>query len=100
MSINGLSIFELLKYLARIIKQLRLHDKSFPITYLLYCFHKPNTTWVVEIEIVPIYHTSEHNLRHVYFAIIADYLELVKSLPGVTISSIRNLSTEFKIDIS
>ena len=94
MSINSLSLFELLTYLARLSKQIRLCEKAFPITHPSEFFCKSTTNWVDEIEVVPIYHTSSQTLRHVYFAIISDYLDIVKFLHGVTGSSIRNIRTE------
>ena len=97
MSIKSLSIFEPLTYIARLSKQLRLRDKAFPITHLSDCFRKSTITWVVDIEVVPIYHTSMKTLRHVYFAIIANYLDVIESLHGVNGSSIRNICTEFGI---
>ena len=47
MSINSLSIFELLTYLARLSIQLYLRDKAFPITYFLHFFCKSTTTLLV-----------------------------------------------------
>ena len=51
---KSLSIFELLTYLERISIQLFLNDKSFPVVYLSDYFIKYTTTWVVQIEMVPI----------------------------------------------
>ena len=80
MSINSLSLFELLTYLARRSEQLRLRDKAFP----------SGTNLV---------HFSAQTLRHVYVATIADYVDVVEILHGVTGSSIRNVCTEFGIYI-
>ena len=99
MSINSISLFEMLTSLASLIEQLRFSDKAFPITYLLDGFRRYTTTWVVYIEVVLIYHTHEHTLRHVYFSTIEDYLNVIKSLYGVTRSSIRNVCSEFGIYI-
>ena len=84
MSIKSLSLFELLTSLARLSRQLLLRNKDFPITNLLGFFCESNTTGVVEIEMVPIYHTYAQTLRQVYFDIIADYLKVFKSLHVVT----------------
>ena len=100
MSINSLSLFEILTSLTRLSEQLRLRDKAFPITYILGSFYKSTTTGVVEIEMVPIYHTSGQTLRHIYFSIIAYYPKVVNSLHGVNGSLIRNVLTEFGIYIS
>ena len=51
----------------------------------------------LDIKMVPIYHTSAQSLWYVYFYIIADYLNLFKSLLGVTRSPIQNACTEFGI---
>ena len=100
MSIKNLSHFELLTNLARLSKTSRLHDNIFPITYISDFFCKSTTTGVVEIEMVPIYHTSVHTLRHVYFYIIADYLSVVNILHGITGSLIQNVCTAFVFYIS
>ena len=100
MFIKSLSLFELVTYPACISKQLRLLDKAFKITYLLDCFCKSTTTGVVEIEIVPIKHTSAQTLWHVYFSIIANYFDIVDIVLGVTRSSVQNICTEFVIYIS
>ena len=99
MSINSPSIFEVLTSIVRLIKHIRLCDKTFPITNLSYCYHQSTNTGLVEIELIPIYHTSAQNLRHIYFDIITYYLDVVESLPGVTRSSIQNVCTEFGIYI-
>ena len=46
---------------------------------------------------VPIYRTSMQTLRHVYFVIIAEYLDVVECLSGGTGSLMRNVCTEFGI---
>ena len=99
MPINSISIFELLTSLVSIIEQIRMRDKVFPITYLLDGFCRSTNTWVVYIEVVPIYHTSEQALRHIYFATIEANLNVFKILHGVTGSSIRNACSEFGIYI-
>ena len=63
-------------------------------------FCKSTTTGVVEIEMVTIYHMSAQSLRYVYFSIIAYYLNVIKSLLGVTISPILNVCSEFGIYFS
>ena len=100
MFIESLSLFELLTSLAHHSEQIRLCDKAFPITHLSDSFHKYTITGMVEIEMVPIYHTSAQILRHAYFSIIADYLDVVEILHGVTGSSILNVCTESVIYIS
>ena len=99
MSIKSISLFKLLKYLARLIKRLCFRDNVFPITYLLDCFLRSTTTGFFEIEMVPIWHMSEQTLRHVYFAVIEDYINIVKILHGLTGSLIRNIYTDFGIYI-
>ena len=54
MSIKSLYIFELLTCLAHLSENICLRDKAFPITYLPDCFSKSTTTWVVDIELIPI----------------------------------------------
>ena len=99
MSIKSLSIFEQLTCLAHLRKQLRLCDKAFPITYPLGCFCESDTTWVVQIEVIPIYHTPAQTLRYVYFAIIAYYFDTVELLHGVTGSLILNVCTQVGIHV-
>ena len=94
------SIFELLTYLTQLIIQLCLHDKAFTITYFQFCCCcKSTTTRVINIEMVPICHTSAQSLGYIYFSNIVDYFDFAKSLLGVTGSLIRNLCTEFGISI-
>ena len=96
-SLNSISIFEFLISLARLSEQLRLSDKALPITYLWDFFCKSTTTILVEIKIVPIYHTYAQTLRHIYFSIVSDYLDVVDSLHGVTGYLMRNVCTNFGI---
>ena len=98
--IKIISIFKLLTYLVQLRIQLCLHDTSFPITYLSNCFCESNTTWVFNIEMVPIQNPSTQSLRYVYFAMIVDYLDIIKSLLGITRYLIRNICTEFGISMS
>ena len=100
MTINSLSIFDLLTSIARLSKQLRLHDRAFSTTKLLDYFYRSTATGLVEIEVVPIKHMSAQTLQHAYFSIISDYIHVIKSLHGVTISLIQNVCTDFGIYIS
>ena len=99
-SIKSLYIFEPLTYLERLRIHICLRDKSFPIIYLLNCFCKSINTWVVEIEMVPVYHMVAQIFCYVYFVIIAEYIDFVKILHGVTGWLTRNACTEFEIYIS
>ena len=95
-SINSLSLFELLTFLARLRIQLYLYYKTFTIEYLSNCFIKHTTTWVVQIEMVPIQHTSAQSLRYMKFSIIAYYFDFIKNLLGVTGYPIQNVCSEFR----
>ena len=71
-SINSLSIFELLKYLARLRINIRFNDKAFTVSYYQDYFHKSTSNRVVQIEMVPIQHTSVQSLWYVYIYTISD----------------------------
>ena len=49
---------------------------------------------------VSIYHTSAQSFRHVYFSIIADYLDILKSLLGVTRSLNQNVGADFGMNFN
>ena len=49
---------------------------------------------------VPIYHTSAQILRYANIAIISEYLNIFKSLLGVTGPLIQNVCAEFEINFS
>ena len=100
MYIKIISLFEPLAHLSRIIIQFYLHEKVFTITYFLYYYSKYTTTWVVNIELVPIQKTSVQSLGCVYFYIIACYLNILKRFLGVTRSTTRNICAEFGINFS
>ena len=88
MSINSTSLFELLTCIAHLSENLRFCANAFTITHLPEYFSNSTTTWVVEIDVIPILHMSAQNYPYVYFAIIAYYLDIVEFLLGVTGSSI------------
>ena len=90
-SIKSLSIFELLIYISQIIIQCYLYYNAFPVARLPGYFCKSTTTGLVEIDMVPIYHTYAPTLRYVNVAIISDYIDILKSLIGVTGPLIRDL---------
>ena len=100
MSIRSISVFKILTYLAQLSIHLFLCYKDFPITYFSKHLCKSTTAWVVKIEMVPIYHNCAHTLWYIYFSILADYINIVKSLHGVTVSPIQNVCTGFLIYIS
>ena len=52
---------------------------------------------VIEIEMVPIYHTYEQRIHYVYFAIIAYYLNIFENMLRVIGSPILNVYAEFGI---
>ena len=49
---------------------------------------------------VPIYDTSAQSLQYLYYSIIEDYIDIVKSFIGLIVSSIRNVCAEFGIYFS
>ena len=99
MSINNLSIFELLIFLPRLSIQHRLDDKDFQVAHFPYCFRRSTSTLVVKIDLVPIQHTSANSLRHIYFSIVEHFIDVVESLLGVTRSRICDECAEFDIPI-
>ena len=96
-SMKSLYLFKLLTYITWLIIQILLWEKTFPITHLSYCFRKYTTAGVVQIEMLPIQHTSAQSLRHVYFSIIVYYLDFSNSLLRVIRSLNLNICAEFGI---
>ena len=62
----------LLTYLAKIIMKLLSHDKVFPVSYFPDFILRSTTVGLVNIDMVPIYHTYVQSLQHIYLSIVED----------------------------